>query len=128
MANAAIVSRVQPEMDILSTGPRADRLRLVGYALALPQVRVFGVALDVHTLLVASLAGLMGWQCVLLAALARIFAAREGMMPPHPRLETLTVERGLVFGLLFLVIGIVTHRHGDHPVVARSILVRSITR
>ena len=79
---------------------------LVGYALALPQVRVFGVALDVHTLLVASLAGLMGWQCVLLAALARIFAAREGMMPPHPRLETLTVERGLVFGLLFLVIGI----------------------
>ena len=79
---------------------------LVGYALALPQVHVFGVALDVHTLLVASLAGLMGWQCVLLAALARIFAARDGMMPPHPRLERLTVERGLVFGLLFLGIGI----------------------
>jgi glycosyltransferase involved in cell wall biosynthesis len=79
---------------------------ILGYALALPQVRIFGAALDVHTLLVASLAGLMGWQCVLLAALARIYAAREGMMPPHPRLETVTVEHGLVFGLSILAIGL----------------------
>lgn len=79
---------------------------VIGYLLALPQAHLFGVALDVHTLLVASLAGLMGWQCVLMAALARIFAAREGMMPPHPRLETMTVERGLVAGLALLVVGL----------------------
>ncbi|MDV6032667.1 MAG: glycosyltransferase family 2 protein [Phycisphaera sp. RhM] len=72
---------------------------LVGYALALPQVKVFGAALDVHTLLVASLFVLMGWQCVLLATLARIFTGREGMMPPHEKLEHVTVERGLAFGI-----------------------------
>ncbi len=41
---------------------------------------------------------LLGWQCVLLATLARIFAGREGMMPPHEKLEKLTVERGLSSG------------------------------
>ncbi|TWU50829.1 Undecaprenyl-phosphate 4-deoxy-4-formamido-L-arabinose transferase [Rubripirellula tenax] len=79
----------------------------IGYALAIPQVRIGGAALDVHTLLVASLAGLLGWQCVLLATLARIFAAREGMMPPHDRLEKLTVERGLIFGLIAAAVGAV---------------------
>ena len=78
---------------------------ILGYALAIPQVRIFGAALDVHTLLVTSLAGLMGWQCVLLATLARIFASREGMMPPLERLENLTVERGLVFGLIGFFVG-----------------------
>lgn len=77
----------------------------VGYALAIPQVRVFGAALDVHTLLVASLAATLGWQCVLLAALARIFAARERMMPPQPRLEAFTVEKGLLFGIVACVMG-----------------------
>jgi hypothetical protein len=80
-------------------------LAAVGYALAIPQVRVFGAALDVHTLLVASLAGLLGWQCVLLATLSRIFAGREGMMPVHEKLEKLTVEKGIVFGLLAAAAG-----------------------
>jgi hypothetical protein len=79
---------------------------LIGYALALPQVKIFGAALDVHTLLVASLLLLMGWQCVLLATLARIFTGREGMMPPHDKLEHVTVERGLVFGILAGLIGV----------------------
>lgn len=79
---------------------------LIGYALALPQVRVFGAALDVHTLLIASLLVLLGWQCVLLATLARIFTGREGMMPPNEKLEHVTVERGLVFGILAGIVGI----------------------
>jgi glycosyltransferase involved in cell wall biosynthesis len=82
-------------------------IALLGYALAIPQVRIFGAALDVHTLLIASLAALMGWQCVLLATLASIFASREGMMPPHQQLEKLTVERGLVFGLGTTALGVV---------------------
>lgn len=80
-------------------------LGLVGYALAIPQVHIFEAALDVHTLLIASLAGLMGWQCILLATLARIFAGREGMMPPDERLERLTVERGIGFGLVMSAVG-----------------------
>jgi hypothetical protein len=82
-------------------------LAILGYALAIPQVRIFGAALDVHTLLVASLAGLLGWQCILLATLARIFAGREGMMPPEERLEKITVEHGLVFGLTAAGLGLV---------------------
>jgi glycosyltransferase involved in cell wall biosynthesis len=81
-------------------------LAMIGYALAIPQVRIFGAALDVHTLLVASLAGLLGWQAILMATLARIFAAREGMMPPHARLEKLTVERGLAVGIGLSAIGL----------------------
>lgn len=80
-------------------------IALLGYLLAIPQVRIFGAALDVHTLLVASLLGLLGWQCILLATLARIFAAREGMMPPIAKLEKITVEHGLVFGTIMSAIG-----------------------
>jgi glycosyltransferase involved in cell wall biosynthesis len=79
---------------------------LVGYVLALPQVHIFGAALDVHTLLVASLFLLLGWQCVLLATLARIFTGREGMMPPNEKLEHVTVERGLAFGIVAGIAGI----------------------
>lgn len=78
---------------------------LIGYLLAIPQTKVFGAALDVHTLLIASLAVVMGWQAVLFATLARIFAAREGMMPRHERVERLTVEHGLAFGMVMSAIG-----------------------
>ncbi|SRR6056297_1309142 len=81
-------------------------LAIVGYALALPQIRVFGAALDVHTLLIASLAGLLGWQCFLMATLARIFVTREGIMPPHDQLSKLTIEKGLLFGMLGCIAGI----------------------
>ena len=78
---------------------------LMGYLLAIPQVRIWGAALDVHTLLVASLAIVMGWQAVLFATLARIFAAREGMMPRSERIERVTVEHGLAFGTAVAIIG-----------------------
>jgi glycosyltransferase involved in cell wall biosynthesis len=95
-----------PKWTFFRPGMVLIAIALLGYALAIPQVRILGAALDVHTLLIASLAGLMGWQCVLLATLASIFAAREGMMPPYPHLERLTVERGLVFGLVMSVTGV----------------------
>jgi hypothetical protein len=82
-------------------------LGLLGYVLAIPQVKVFGAALDVHTLLIASLAVLMGWQAVLFATLARIFAARENMMPRNERLERLTVEHGLAAGSITSIVGLV---------------------
>ena len=81
-------------------------LAILGYALAIPQFRIFGAALDVHTLLVASLLALLGWQCILFAALTRIFAGREGMMPIHERLENFTVERGLIFGIGSIITGV----------------------
>ena len=96
-----------PKWTFFRPGLLLIAVALLGYAFAIPQVRVFGAALDVHTLLIASLAGLLGWQCILLATLARIFAGREGMMPAEERLERLTVEKGLVFGLLTGLVGAV---------------------
>ncbi len=95
-----------PKWTFFRPGLALIALALLGYLLAIPQFRVFGAALDVHTLLIASLAGLLGWQCVLLATLARIFAGREGMMPKHEKLENLTVEKGLMFGIVAGVVGL----------------------
>ncbi|KAA5544528.1 glycosyltransferase family 2 protein [Roseiconus nitratireducens] len=94
-----------PKWTFFRPGLLLMAIGLLGYALAMPQTAVFGAKLDVHTLLVASLLILMGWQCVLLAVLARIFTGREGMMPPHEKLERVTVERGLVLGILEGAIG-----------------------
>lgn len=79
---------------------------LLGYALALPQTRVFGAALDIHTLLIASLLSLIGWQSVLLAIFAKLFAAREKMMPPNTKIEKISVEKALALGIIFLTAGI----------------------
>jgi hypothetical protein len=72
----------------------------VGYALALPSVRILGVHFDAHTLLVASLCILLGYQSVLFALFTKTFAISEGLLPPDPRLEKffrgVTLERGLI--------------------------------
>lgn len=109
-----------PKWTFFRPGSLLILIGLLGYALALPQIRIFNAALDVHTLLIASLSILLGWQCVLLATLAQIFAAREGMMPALPRLEKITVEHGIGFGLIMFMAGsllisivIVTWWQGD---------------
>ncbi len=79
---------------------------LIGYLFAIPQARIGGIAFDVHTLLIASLVILLGYQAVMFAVLARIFASRENMIPPAPRLEQLSVEWALVFSCIFGVAGI----------------------
>ena len=57
---------------------------VIGYALAMPASEIFGATLDAHTLLFATLAIVMGYQAVLFAFLARMFATREGMLPEDP--------------------------------------------
>ena len=83
---------------------------LVGYALALPGVTVFGARLDAHTLLAASLALLMGFQSVLFALLSKTFAVSEGLVPPDPRLtrffRVATLERGIGVSLVALAGGL----------------------
>ena len=123
-----------PKWTFFRPGMFLIMLAILGYALAIPQFRVLGAALDVHTLLIASLAGLLGWQCVMLATLSRIFAGREGMMPKNEKLENLTVEKGLVFGLVaaaagVLMIGFIAYRWWqsdfgelEYPVTMRWII------
>ncbi|MEM1225788.1 MAG: glycosyltransferase family 2 protein [Planctomycetota bacterium] len=100
-----------PRWTFLRPGYALIMLALLGYALAIPQVRVFGAALDVHTLLIASLAGLLGWQCVLMATLANQFAAREGLLR-DTSLEPATIRggafrRGLPIGALAMLLGLI---------------------
>lgn len=84
-------------------------LGLLGYALALPRLVIGGIRFDVGTLLVASLAVVMGQQAVLLGSLARVFARRMGLVPPSRSSDAptearhrLEVNLGLA-GLLVLV-------------------------
>jgi hypothetical protein len=72
--------------------------------------RLAGVVLDVHTLLYAALAVLIGFQCITFALLAKVFAINEGLLPEDPRLtkmfQYITLETGLIIGSLLVVGGI----------------------
>jgi hypothetical protein len=85
-------------------------LGAVGYAVALPGISVNGVHFDAHTLLVASLAVLLGYQSVLFALFTKTFAVSEGLHPPDPRLESffrrVNLEAGLVGAVLLMVGGL----------------------
>ena len=74
-------------------------------------LRVLGAGLDIHSMLYASAAALLGMQLCLFALFARVSAQNAGLLPRQPALErllsTLTLERGLLFGLAVLVAGLV---------------------
>jgi glycosyltransferase involved in cell wall biosynthesis len=86
-------------------------LMLVGAGISfwlIPGPRVVrGVTFDVHTLLYAALAILMGFQAVTFAVFTKIFAITEGLLPEDPRLTALfkyvRLETGLLVG--FALIG-----------------------
>ncbi len=83
---------------------------ILGYALALPSTSVFGISFGPHTLLVASLAFLMGYQSILFAIFTKTFAISEGLMPPDPRMDRFyrvaNLERGLVIGIAAFIAGL----------------------
>jgi glycosyltransferase involved in cell wall biosynthesis len=84
-------------------------LGVVGYALALPGVKIGRAALDAHTLLFASVAILCGYQSVLFAIFTKTFAINEGLLPEDPSMtrffQVVNLERGLIVSTLALVAG-----------------------
>jgi hypothetical protein len=77
----------------------------------LPGPRSLGpFTLDVHTLLFACVAILIGFQAVLFAVLSKVFAIGEGLLPPDARLQRLarsvTLEWGLLVGAALIVGGL----------------------
>ena len=70
---------------------------------------VFGLVLDVHTILYAGMAVLIGFQAVCFWIFSKVFAISEGLLPPDPRLDRLfryvTLETGLVVGALMMIGG-----------------------
>jgi glycosyltransferase involved in cell wall biosynthesis len=77
-------------------------LGILGYAVAMPALRIGGVQFDVHTLLFASLAIICGYQAILFAFQTKIFGQTSGMLPEDRRLVRLftvfNLERGLLGG------------------------------
>lgn len=85
-------------------------LGLLGYAVALPRMRLFGVTFEVNTLLFASLFILCGYQSILFAIFTKVFAIMEGLLPDDPRLDkffaVVNLENGLFFSGIALLIGV----------------------
>jgi glycosyltransferase involved in cell wall biosynthesis len=83
---------------------------LVGLWL-LPGPRTVGqVTFDVHTLLYAALAILVGFQSVTFAVFTKIFAVVEGLLPEDPLLtkmfDYIVLEVGLAIGFILILIGL----------------------
>jgi len=70
-------------------------------------LHVFGARLDVHTLLYAGAAVVVGFQAVVFAVLARVYAEAEGFLPDTPLVRrarrTFTLETGILVGGVLLL-------------------------
>jgi glycosyltransferase involved in cell wall biosynthesis len=70
-----------------------------------------GPVLDIHTLLYGGGLILVGAQAVFFAALSQVYAMSQGLVPETPRakglLNAITLEHGVVGGVLFVVTGVV---------------------
>jgi glycosyltransferase involved in cell wall biosynthesis len=84
---------------------------LVAYGLAMPSVPLGHVRLDVHTILVGSLAVLCGYQAILFAVFAKIFAIAEGLLPDDTRMARLgkyvQLEHGVAGGAITFLAGLI---------------------
>jgi glycosyltransferase involved in cell wall biosynthesis len=94
---------LQPGLALMGAGA-------LGYALALPGLRLGGVHFSLNTLIVASLALIVGYQSLLFAVGTKTFAIREGFVPPDGRIERfhsiVPLERGLLAGALAVLAGL----------------------
>ena len=65
---------------------------------------------DVHTLLYAFVAILLGFQLLTFATFTKVFAITEGLLPEDPRLNRMfrwvTLETGLLAGGLLILLGV----------------------
>jgi hypothetical protein len=85
-------------------------LGILGGAMAMTNVTIFGVTVDAHTLLASTLAILLGYQSVLFALLAKTFAISEGILPSDARLDrffkVFNLEKALLAGGAALLAGL----------------------
>ncbi|HTV06588.1 MAG TPA: glycosyltransferase family 2 protein [Acidobacteriaceae bacterium] len=84
---------------------------LAGSIWLLPGPRVIdGIGFDVHTLLYAFMAVLVGFQLLAFAVFTKVFAISEGLLPPDPRLNRIfryvTLETGLAVGAVLTLAGL----------------------
>ncbi|HJP90532.1 MAG TPA: glycosyltransferase family 2 protein [Pyrinomonadaceae bacterium] len=93
-----------PGLFLMLVGSIVAGLLLVG-----PRV-VDGITFDVHTLLYAAVAIIIGYQTVNFAVFTKVFAITEGLLPEDPRLAMMfrhiKLETGIIAGSLLLVAGV----------------------
>jgi hypothetical protein len=81
-----------------------------GLALLPGPITLGHVRFDVHTLLFAGAALILGFQCIVFAVFARVFGMTQGFLPEDPRLRSLfrsiTLEVGLTVGAVMLATGL----------------------
>ena len=79
-------------------------------ALAVQDITVAGVVLNVGTLMLACMTVVVGFQLTAFAFYTKIFAIAEGLLPEDPKLNRLykffTLEKGIVASLLVLLAGL----------------------
>lgn len=72
--------------------------------------KVGGITFDVHTMLYAGLAILVGFQSVVFAVFTKTFAITSGLLPKDERMDRLyrvvTLETGLIVGVLLILAGL----------------------
>ena len=99
-----------PRWLFLLPGAALVVLGLVGYAVTLLSGPIGGIDFGAHTLLVSSLAILLGYQSILFAIFSKTFAITTGLMPEDSRVtrffDLVNLERGLVVGAVSLCAGI----------------------
>jgi glycosyltransferase involved in cell wall biosynthesis len=89
-------------------------LMLLGLAVGLWLIpgprKMGGITIDVHTMLYAALAIVIGFQAITFAVFTKVFAISEGLLPEDPRLNRvfrfITLEVGLIVGGLLLAAGL----------------------
>jgi glycosyltransferase involved in cell wall biosynthesis len=83
---------------------------VVGAWLLPGQRTVAGINLDIHTLLFAALAIIIGFQAIIFALFTKTFAISEGLLPEDPRFERLSrlinLEGGVIAGGILLLAGL----------------------
>jgi glycosyltransferase involved in cell wall biosynthesis len=118
-------------------------LGLLAGAWLLPGPRMVGrVHFDIHTLMYAAAAILVGFQAVTFAFFTKTFAISEGLLPHDPKLTRafrfITLETGLIAGAVILLAGVVwtvlaltgweTKSFGDlDPQVTARMVIPAIT-
>jgi hypothetical protein len=79
-------------------------------ALYFSPLQIRGAGLDIHSMLYAAAAALLGLQLCLFALFARVAAQSVGLLPRQPLLErllgALTLERGLLAGVAITLLGL----------------------
>lgn len=95
---------LQPGLALMVLGLVAGGLLLRG------PVHLGSVAFDVHTLLFAAMAVLIGFQSVAFAVLTKVFAIQSGVLPPdagfHRWMHRVNLEKGLVAGGALIASGL----------------------